>query len=285
MSLRHPHARFAVIGQPIDHSLSPFIQRAFARQWGIDLDYRRIELAPDTLADGLAQFAADGGLGLNVTLPHKRAVLAHCASLTPRAARAAAVNTLTYTGSGWHGDNTDGIGLINDLCQRHGIDLRGRRTLLLGAGGAAYGVAPALLDAGIGEMVICNRSPERADELADALAEPERAHTRYWQDLQELAHFDLIINATSAGRGDAHLKLPFHLAGSQTVAVDLSYGRAAIDFLAWARAAECGRAYDGLGMLVEQAAESFYLWQGERPETDGVYADLRKQADSEGASE
>lgn len=285
MSLRHPHARFAVIGQPIDHSLSPFIHHAFARQWGMDLDYRRIELAPENLSGGLVHFAADGGLGLNVTLPHKRAVMGHCTSLSSRATRALAVNTMTYTEVGWHGDNTDGTGLVNDLCQRHGIDLRGRRTLLLGAGGAAFGVAPALLDAGIGEMVVCNRSPERADELADALAEPERAHTRYWRDLQELAHFDLIINATSAGRGDAPLKLPFHLAGRHTVAVDLSYGRAAIDFLAWARAAECGRAFDGLGMLVEQAAESFYLWQGERPETDGVYADLRKQADSEGASE
>lgn len=285
MSLRHPHARFAVIGQPIDHSLSPLIHRAFARQWGIDLDYRRIELDSEQLAGGLARFAAEEGLGLNVTLPHKHAVMALCTSLGSRATRALAVNTLTYTGNGWHGDNTDGTGLINDLCQRHGIDLRGRRTLLLGAGGAAFGVAPALLDAGIGELVICNRSPERADALADALAEPERAHTRYWQDLPDLAHFDLIVNATSAGRGVDPLKLPFQLAGRHTVAADLSYGRAAIDFLAWARAAECNRAFDGLGMLVEQAAESFFLWQGERPETDAVYTELRRLADGEGAGE
>lgn len=285
MSLRHPHVRFAVIGQPVDHSLSPFIHKAFARQWRIDLDYARIEMTPEAFAEGLARFAADGGLGLNVTLPHKRSVMAHCVSLTGRAARAMAVNTLTFVDGGWQGDNTDGIGLVNDLSQRHGIDLRGRRTLLLGAGGAAFGVAPALLDAGIAELMICNRSPENADVLVDALGEPDRVHSRYWQDLNEQAHFDLIINATSAGRGDAPLKLPFHLAGRHTVAVDLSYGRAAIDFLAWARAAECGRAFDGLGMLVEQAAESFYLWQGERPETDAVYADLRRLADGEGASE
>ena len=229
MSLRHPQARFAVIGQPIDHSLSPYIHKAFARQWGVDLDYARIELTPETLADGLTQFASNGGLGLNVTLPHKRSVMAQCVSLTSRAAKALAVNTLTFDGDGWHGDNTDGIGLINDLCQRHGVDLRGRRTLLLGAGGAAYGVAPALLDAGIGEMVVCNRSPERADDLVDALGEPERAHSRYWHDLQEQAHFDLIINATSAGRSATPLKLPFHLAGRHTLAVDLSYGRAGFD--------------------------------------------------------
>ena len=140
-------------------------------------------------------------------------------------------------------------------------------------------------DAGIGELVVCNRTPERADELADALQEPERAHTRYWQDLPELGHFDLILNATSAGRGTQPLQLPFRLTGAHTVAVDLSYGMAAIDFLAWAKAAGCGEAFDGLGMLVEQAAESFRIWQGVRPDTDGVYAELRRLADGEGAAE
>lgn len=285
MSLRHARAAFAVIGQPIEHSLSPFIHRAFARQWGVDLDYTRIALAPDDLAAGLLRFAQRGGLGLNVTLPHKRTVLAHCSVLSARATRAQAVNTLSLADDGWHGDNTDGIGLVNDLSQRHGLDLRGRRALLLGAGGAAHGVAPALLDAGISELVICNRDPERADALADLLAEPDRAHTRYWQDMGELAHFDLVVNATSAGRSGVTLALPFHLAGGHTAAVDLSYGRSAIDFMAWARAAGCGHAIDGLGMLVEQAAESFRIWQGERPETDAVYAELRALADGEGAGE
>lgn len=285
MGLRHPKARFAVIGQPVDHSLSPLIHRLFARQWTVDLDYRAIALAPENLATGLAALAAEGVYGLNVTLPHKQSAIALCGALSERARRAQAVNTLTAVDGTWQGDNTDGIGLVNDLTQRQGIDLRGRRTLLLGAGGAASGVAPALLDAGIGELVVCNRSPEKADALVDALADPARVHTRYWQDLDELAHFDLIINATSAGRGTQPLKLPFHLGARQTVAVDLGYGRAAIDFLAWAKAAECGRTLDGLGMLVEQAAESFYHWQGVRPETDEVYDQLRKAADGEGASE
>jgi shikimate dehydrogenase len=285
MSLRHPKAPFAVIGQPVGHSLSPFIHKLFARQWTVDLDYRALELSPDGLAAGLAQLAAAGAYGLNVTLPHKQSVIALCGSLSARARRARAVNTLTAVDGTWQGDNTDGIGLVNDLCQRKGIDLRGRRTLLLGAGGAASGVAPALLDAGIGELVVCNRSPGKADELVDALADPARVHSRYWQDLDDLAHFDLIINATSAGRGTQPLKLPFHLGARQTVAVDLGYGRAAIDFLAWAKAAECGHGVDGLGMLVEQAAESFYLWQGVRPETDEVYVQLRRAADAEGAVE
>jgi shikimate dehydrogenase len=285
MSLHHPKASFALIGQPVDHSLSPIIHKQFARQWAVDLDYRAIDLSPERLADGLAEFASAGGRGLNVTLPHKQSVFALCGPLTARAKRAQAVNTLTFMDGQWLGDNTDGVGLVNDLTQRHGIDLRGRRTLLLGAGGAAFGVAPALLDAGIGELVVCNRSPDKADALADSLEDPERVHSRYWQDLDDLAHFDLIINATSAGRGSHPLKLPFHLGARQTVAVDLSYGRSAIDFLAWAKAAECGQCLDGLGMLVEQAAESFYLWQGVRPETDEVYRQLRHAADGEGASE
>lgn len=285
MGLRHPKAHFAVIGQPIDHSLSPFIHKLFARQWTVDLDYRAIALAPENLATGLAALAAEGVYGLNVTLPHKRSVIPLCGALSERARRAQAVNTLIAVNGIWQGDNTDGIGLVNDLTQRRGIDLRGRRTLLLGAGGAAFGVAPALLDAGIGELVVCNRSPDKADDLVDALEDPGRVHSRYWQDLDDLAHFDLIINATSAGRGMQPLKLPFHLGARQTVAVDLSYGHAAIDFLAWAKAAECGHSVDGLGMLVEQAAESFYLWQGVRPETDEVYRQLRKAADGEGASE
>lgn len=285
MSLRHPNARFAVIGQPIDHSLSPFIHRLFGKQWSVGLDYQAIESAPEQLAIRLADFAENGGLGLNVTLPHKQLVIAMCDRLSERAQRAQAVNTLTRVDGEWHGDNTDGTGLVNDLTQRKGIDLRGRRTLLLGAGGAALGIAPALLDAGIAELLVCNRSPEKADALLDILKDPDRVHTRYWHDLDELGHFDLIINATSAGRSTEPLKLPFHLGAGHTVAIDLSYGRSAIDFLAWAKAGECGHCFDGLGMLVEQAAESFYLWQGARPDTDEVYTQLRRIADGESASE
>ena len=285
MALRQPHARFAVIGQPVAHSLSPDIHKAFAQQWSIALDYTRRAVAADELPQTLAAFAAEGGAGLNVTLPYKQSVMALCSQLSARAQRARAVNTLSYNNGQWQGDNTDGFGLIADLVQRHGIDLRGRRTLLLGAGGAAFGVAPALLDAGIDELVVCNRNPVRADELVDALQEPARAHTRYWQDLAELGHFDLIINATSAGRSENGLALPFVLTSSHSVAVDLGYGHAAIDFLAWAKTAGCRQALDGLGMLVEQAAESFYLWQGVRPETDPVYAALRAKSAAEGASE
>jgi shikimate dehydrogenase len=169
---------------------------------------------------------------------------------------------------------------VRDLTERHRLDLRGRRTLLLGAGGAAHGVAPALLDAGIGELFIINRTPDKADALSDALGLPGRVHSRYWSDLANQGAFDFIINATSMGRETAAMPLPYSLAAPRALAVDLSYGEAAIPFQAWARAAGCHDVVDGLGMLVEQAAESFERWHGVRPETSAVYAALLKTSDA-----
>ncbi|WP_115559247.1 shikimate dehydrogenase [Xanthomonas dyei] len=244
---------------------------------GIALDYTAIDAPPDAFASTLQRFADEGGKGANVTLPLKEAAFALAASLSDRAQLAGAVNTLVRNDGQWQGDNTDGVGLVRDLTDRHGLDLRGRRVLLLGAGGAARGVAPALLDAGVTEMVVVNRSPERADALCDALGEPGRVVSRYIEDLRELGDFELIVNATAAGRDrDAGaFSLPLGLVNSLTAAVDLNYGETAIAFLAWARAAHCRYAIDGLGMLVEQAAESFALWHGVRPDTDPVYAALR----------
>ena len=268
--------RYAVFGHPVAHSLSPRIHAAFAQQTGIVLEYTAIDAAPHDFVAALYRFADDSGAGANVTLPLKEAAFAICAQTTDRARRAGAVNTLTHNEGQWHGDNTDGAGLVRDLTGRHGLDLRARRALLLGAGGAARGVAPALLDAGISELIIVNRTAERADALADALGEPDRAHSRYWRDLGDLGDFSLIVNATSASRQDqGAFTLPFHLATPRTLAVDLNYGEAAIPFLAWARAAGCHDAVDGLGMLVEQAAEAFEHWHGVRPDTDPVYAALR----------
>lgn len=271
-------SHFAVFGTPIAHSLSPRIHAAFARQAGIDLDYVAIEAGVADFAAALEAFAADGGVGANVTLPLKRRAAELAESLGERAARIGVANTLVRTATGWHADNTDGTGLVRDLSMRQGLDLRARRTLLLGAGGGARGIAPALLDAGIGSLYIVNRSPERADALADALGEPGRVHPRYLADIASLGEFDLIINATSAARGGELPALPHSLVARRTAAIDLSYGEAAIPFLAWARAAGCAHAIDGLGMLVEQAAESFLLWHRIRPETDAVFAELSGHA-------
>ena len=270
--------RFAVFGHPVAHSLSPRIHAAFGRQTGIGLQYEAIDAAPEAFAGALQAFADGGGRGANVTLPLKEAAFAIASTRSPRATRAGAVNTLVRVDGQWHGDNTDGAGLVRDLTDRFRLDLRGRRTLLIGAGGAARGIAPSLLDSGIGDLYIVNRTAERADALADALGEPGRVHSRYLEDLGKLGDFELIIHATSAARGSNRPPdLPMSLLSPRAAAVDLSYGEISIPFLAWARAGGARDAIDGLGMLVEQAAESFSLWHGTRPSTDEVYAALRAQ--------
>ncbi|MGQ0799981.1 MAG: shikimate dehydrogenase [Pseudomarimonas sp.] len=272
-----PH--FAVFGHPVAHSLSPQIHAAFGKQTGIALDYRAIAATREEFAPSLRAFSEAGGRGANITLPHKEAAFALCIEVSEQAKRAGAVNTLTHIAGGWRGDNTDGMGLVRDLTDRAGFDLRARRTLLLGAGGAARGVAQALLDAGVAELVIVNRTPEKADALADSLADPERANSRYWEDLAALGDFELLVNATSAGREPGALKLPGGLIAPRSLAVDLSYGEAAIAFTAWARAHRVPHVRDGLGMLVEQAASSFEIWHGRRPETETVFLELAAKRD------
>lgn len=271
---------YAVFGHPVAHSLSPRIHAAFGKQAGIAVDYVAIDATPEQFTEALSAFADSGGAGANITLPLKQAAFKACDDVTERARRAGAVNTLVRNGDTWHGDNTDGTGLVRDLTGRHALDLRARRTLLIGAGGAACGVAPALLDAGIGDLFIVNRTPERTDALVDRLGEPGRVHPRYLDDLAALGEFDLIVNATSAARDGRLPTFPASLVGRRTAAVDLSYGEAAIPFLSWARAHGVHDAIDGLGMLVEQAAESFARWHGLQPETDAVYGELRAGHDA-----
>lgn len=268
-------ARYALFGHPVAHTLSPAIHAAFARERGIRMHYEAIDALPEQFPELLARFAEDGGLGANVTLPLKQQAAELCDELGEHARRAGAVNTLVRKGSGWLGLCTDGRGLVRDLTERNGLDLRGRRVLLIGAGGAARGVAPALLEAGIADLFVVNRTPERADALADAMGQPGRVHTRYFDDLGKLGEFTLIIQATSAARGSGLPPLPMGLVGNRCACVDLNYGEASIPFLAWARASRAQRVIDGLGMLVEQAAESFNHWHGWRPETEPVYAMLR----------
>jgi len=270
--------QFAVFGHPIEHSLSPRIHALFGKQLGIPLHYAAINAAPDTFAKQLAEFAGAGGCGANITLPLKQVATGFCSERSEFAVRAGAVNTLTRrNGGGWRGDNTDGAGLICDLAERHRLDLRGRRGLLIGAGGAARAAAFALLQAGVEQLTIVNRTPERADALADAIGMPKRVHTRYWSDLPNVGSFELIIDATSAGLARESLRLPFSLVAPRALCYHLSYGAAAFAFRGWARAANAGQALDGLGMLIEQAAESFAIWHGKRPDTDSVYAALRAE--------
>jgi len=269
--------QFAVFGHPISHSLSPQIHQAFAQQFGIALQYRTIDAAPFAFADAVKHFFEnEDGHGANVTLPHKATAFALADERSNAATRAGTANVLTRLADGrLVAHNTDGAGIVRDITERHRVDLRGHDALMLGAGGAARSVAWSLMDAGIASLTIVNRSPDAADALADAIGEPGRVHTRYWDDLGDIGSYDLIVNATSAGTLGQALTLPFSLAASRALCYDLGYGTSAIGFLAWAHAACARYAYDGLGMLVEQAAEAFELWHGKRPDTEPVYQMLR----------
>jgi shikimate dehydrogenase len=271
-----PPARYAVFGHPIGHSLSPAIHRMFGAQCGIALDYAAIDVPPETFADVAHRFLAHAH-GANVSLPHKAAAFALADERSMAATRAGSANVLTRRADGrLVAHNTDGAGLVCDLTERQQCVLEGRRVLLLGAGGAARGVAWDLLDAGVEELTIANRTADTAAALAGALG-VTHARARYWEDLAELGSFDLIVHATSAGVLGQPLALPYGLVNPQTIGYDLSYGAGAQGFLGWARAAGARLACDGLGMLVEQAADAFALWHGPRPQTEPVYAQLRAQ--------
>lgn len=269
---------FAVFGHPISHSRSPAIHEAFAQQFDLRLSYRAIDAEPAAFAGAVAAFFDGGGCGANVTLPHKAAALALADERSDAAGRVGSANVLTRLDDGrLAAHNTDGAGMVRDITERHQLDLRGHTALLLGAGGAARGVAWNLLDAGVDTLTIVNRSPESADALADAIGDPARAHTRYWEALGDIGSYDLIVNATSAGVLGKTLALPVSLVGNRALCYDLSYGVAASGFLSWARAAGARYAVDGLGMLVETAADAFELWHGQRPQTEPVYRQLRQQ--------
>jgi len=263
-------ACYAVFGQPIAHSLSPRIHAAFGAQFGMAIDYRAIEAGRGELSAALDAFAHSGGRGANATLPLKEDAALLCASLSERAQRCGSVNTLIRDGDRWQGDSTDGIGLLRDLA-RQAFDPHEKRVLMLGAGGAARAAVFALAGAGARELVIANRTLARAQSLADAVG----ARAGAWEGLAPESPFDLVVNATAAGHADIPLDLPRTLITPSTVCYDLSYGSAARSFLDWARAGGAVRAGDGLGMLVEQAAESFSLWHGRHPDTGPVHALLR----------
>ena len=275
-------SHYAVFGLPIAHSRSPDIHATFARQFDMQIDYRRIECPISEFAQRIVTFAVDGGRGANLTLPLKEIAAGFCNDVSRRARRAGSVNTLTRDGDGWFGDSTDGEGLLVDLRNRHDLELRGARVLIIGAGGAARAAAAALLDTGIDELTVANRDLSRAQKLCAEIDPRGRSIACDLAALETGSGFDLLINATSAGHGGEHPVVPDGLIGRRTVAYDLSYGAAAQPFLDWARAAGAARAIDGLGMLVEQAAASFAIWHGDVPFTETVYREQRDALDRGG---
>ena len=262
--------RYAVIGNPVAHSRSPDIHAAFARETAQDIDYGRVLSPLDGFAATVQAFRDAAGRGANVTLPFKEQAFGLSTTRTRRAEQAGAVNTLRFDGSRVDGDNTDGVGLVRDLRDNLGVMLAGAKVLVIGAGGAGRGVLGPLADESPGMLAIANRTRARAVELA----------ARFGIEAVELgqlggARFDVVINATSASLGGGEFHLPPGLFATGSFAYDMMYGKGATPFLSGARAQGATIA-DGLGMLVEQAAESFFFWRGVRPTTRPVLEAIRR---------
>jgi shikimate dehydrogenase len=275
--------RYLVVGNPIAHSRSPEIHAAFAGETGESVSYGRLLVAvdpPGAFATAVDAFFAGGGRGLNVTLPFKVQAFDYATRHSERALLAGAVNTLAVRGDDVFGDNTDGPGLVADLQARLGLSLAGRSVLLLGAGGAARGVVMSLLHAGAASLTVANRTPSKAERLAAAFNDSALLRGSGLPRVRAVAQddaapADVIVNATSSSVLGAPLALPPGLFSRCRLAYDCAYGAAPTGFMTQALSGGAEQVSDGLGMLVEQAAESFFIWRGVRPSTAPVYRMLR----------
>jgi shikimate dehydrogenase len=277
--------RYAVVGNPIAHSKSPFIHAQFAQQTGERVEYGRLLAPLEGFVAEVNAFKAAGGRGLNVTVPFKLEAYALAQRLSPRAAAAGAVNTLRFDADGIFGDNTDGFGLVRDIESNLGVALKGARVLLLGAGGAARGVVLPMLERGPREITVVNRTAAKAHDLIGQFSTAAEAAgclingggpDAVYRDPVEAQPYDVIINATAGSLDAALPECDERAFGTGTLAYDMMYGAQPTVFMRHAQALGA-RAADGLGMLVEQAAESFYVWRGVRPDGAPVLAALRAQ--------
>lgn len=269
---------YAVMGHPVAHSKSPTIHHAFAKQCGIALEYRAIEVQPGRFTEAVQAFRDQGGAGLNITVPFKLEAYALADRCSARAEHAGAVNTLRFEADGMlYGDNTDGIGLVCDLVVNLRAQLAGRRVLIVGAGGAVRGILGPILEEGVARLQLANRTPRKAKELATVFAALGDISASGLDGLGS-ENFDIVINATAASLQGEVPSLPASIFAPGALAYDLMYGDTPTAFMQWAQRHGAARVSDGLGMLVEQAAESFLLWHGCRPETAPVIASLRAPA-------
>jgi len=274
---------YAVAGNPVAHSQSPFIHASFAAQCGQDLVYERLLCPLDGFKTSIEAFVARGGRGCNVTVPFKFEAFALATRHSTRAELAGAVNTLRFDANGWWGDNTDGLGLVHDIEHNAARPLAGRDILLLGAGGASAGVLGSLIHARPARIVLANRTADKALALQASHADWAAQHQVALQvcelsdvEANAVLGFDVLVNGTSASLSGAGVPVQGQVLKPGALALDMMYGAAALPFLDWARA-QGALPRDGLGMLVEQAAEAFHIWRGVRPETAPVLSALRER--------
>jgi len=270
--------RYGVMGYPISHSRSPVIHRLFALQTGQDMQYELLQVSPEKLETAVRQFQRTGGKGLNVTVPHKSEVAKLVDQMSERASTAGAVNTIAFRGSEVYGDNTDGIGLLRDLSVNLGLHLEGANILILGAGGATRGIIGPLLEMQPAGLRIANRTLGKAQALADHFESQGPITACRFNGVPVSEPYDLIINATSAGLQGDTPPYPEAAISENTLCYDLSYGLNPTPFSIWAREHGAAKSVMGWGMLVEQAAESFNLWRGIRPDTAPVLKQMHINA-------
>jgi shikimate dehydrogenase len=276
VSVQTGPGRFVLFGHPVSHSWSPFIHGMFARQFDHVVDYKLRDVPPGDFRHSVINFFVEGGGGANVTLPHKPAAAEIVNDLSARAERARAVNTIIRrSATELYGDNTDGAGLVTDLVRNLGVTLSGMRLLILGAGGAVRGVLAPLLEQEPREIRIANRTPERAARLREEFWDLGEISSSGFGDVDDRP-WDIIVNATAASLAGEVPVLPPRAVGPDTVCYDMAYGRGDTAFMRWATARGSTRAHKGWGMLVEQAAESYLLWHGMRPETRTVMDALER---------
>jgi shikimate dehydrogenase len=269
--------KLALFGQPVKSSLSPAIHRRFAAQFGIQIEYRLIEPDVNAFSEALDAFRLAGGMGCNVTLPFKRDAWQLASDSSKEVSLAQAANTLVRQSSGWFAYTTDGAGLIADLTRNHGINLSGKRVLILGAGGAAAGILGALLAQNPSEVLLVNRNLDRAQALLERFASAGEVSVTSWTDLSLKGAFDLVINATSLGHHGEAPPVPNSVFAPGSLCYDMNYFKASLPLMRLCK--EIRQPYlDGLGMLVEQAAKSFSIWTGKQPETLTVIEALRRDA-------
>jgi shikimate dehydrogenase len=259
--------RYALVGHPVDHSRSPLIHQLFARQTGARISYELIDANDSQLETAVLGFKAAGGKGMNVTVPHKEAAFALATETGKAAEVARAVNTLSFSAGGIRGDNTDGIGFMRDLTVNQSQQIGGARVLILGAGGAARGILGPLLEARPESLTIANRTTARAQTLSQEFGGSGAVKVCRFDDLREFGAFSVVINATSAGLQGEKPPFPATLVTNESFCYDLAYSLKPTPFVVWARENGAGKAVQGWGMLVEQAAESFLIWRGIRPDT------------------
>ena len=267
--------RYAVIGNPVNHSKSPLIHGCFARATAQDMSYGLLEATSETFANTMRAFRDGGARGLNVTLPFKLLAFALADAHSTRARDAGAANALKFDAGRIYAENFDGVGLVTDLQQNLECAIAGRRVLVLGAGGATRGIVPALLDAAPAELVIANRDVSKAQHIAVEHGRRGSIRAASYQQIQPLG-FDLLINASSASLADISPPVTAAAFAPGCLAYDLAYGKGLTPFLQRAQSAGASRLADGLGMLVEQAASTFEWWRGVRPDTGPVIAQLTK---------